>query len=88
MVWDLRLEKGQSQTLTPGKPPGQCVPGPKGHLSWTSTLTTHLSVQPERIPSMLLTSFSSLSSPHKGAHSAANVVPGWWVEGLWHRAVT
>ena len=74
-VWDLHLETGQCQTLIPGKPPGQCGPGPKGRLGWTSTLTPHLSVQPEMIPSVLLKSLPSLRSPHTLLPS---IVPGWW----------
>ncbi|KAM9593293.1 scavenger receptor cysteine-rich type 1 protein M130-like [Morphnus guianensis] len=50
VVWDLQLETGQPQTLTPGKPARQCGSGPKGHLGWTSTLKPHVSVQAERIP--------------------------------------
>ena len=45
---------------------------PKG---WTSTLTPHLSVQPEMIPSVLLTPLPSLRSPHTLLPS---IVPGWW----------
>ncbi|KAM9593276.1 olfactory receptor 14C36-like [Morphnus guianensis] len=50
VVWDLQLETGQPQTLTPGKPARQCGSGTKGHLGWTSTLKPHVSVQAERIP--------------------------------------
>lgn len=53
VVWVLQLGTGQSQTLIPGKPPWKRGSGRKGHLSWTSTLTPHLSMQPERIPSVL-----------------------------------
>lgn len=76
MVWDLHLETGQSQTLTPGKPPGQCGPGPTGHLGWTSALTPHLSLQPERIPSVLLTSVPCLRSPHRHTLWGGSVVQG------------